>query len=71
MLDKEFLDLLACPKCKGEEKKTDAQGKEEIVRTDLEYRPEDRVLICHTCRLKFSISEDDIPNFLLDEAESL
>ena len=52
MLDKELLEILACPKCKG----------------DLEYKPEEEILICHTCRLKYRI-EDDIPIMLIDEAE--
>ena len=53
MLDIELLDILACPKCKG----------------DLEYKSEgDGELICHGCRLIFRI-EDDIPVMLIDEAE--
>ena len=31
----ELLDILVCPKCKG----------------DLEYRPDEAVLVCHACRL--------------------
>ncbi|GBD95112.1 hypothetical protein BMS3Abin05_02732 [bacterium BMS3Abin05] len=42
MLDKELLEILACPKCKG----------------DLEYDDENEVLICHNCRLKFAIKDD-------------
>lgn len=42
MLDKELLEILACPKCKG----------------DLEYDAENNYLICHNCRLKFPIKED-------------
>jgi uncharacterized protein YbaR (Trm112 family) len=53
MLDQKLLEILACPKCKGE----------------LEYKPEDELLICHECRLKYRI-EDDIPIMLIDEAES-
>ena len=52
MLEKELLEILACPKCKG----------------DLEYKPEDEILVCHACRLKYRI-EDDIPIMLIDEAE--
>jgi uncharacterized protein len=52
MLNKELLDILACPKCKG----------------DLEYKTDPHELICHTCKLKYSV-KDDIPNFLIDEAE--
>ena len=53
MLNQELLDILACPKCKG----------------DLEYDRENDKLICHACRLKYSI-KDDIPIMLIDEAES-
>lgn len=52
MLDQELLDILACPKCKG----------------DLEYKPDEKQLICNECRLIFRI-EDDIPIMLIDEAE--
>ena len=52
MLDKELLDILACPKCKG----------------DLEYDRENDKLICHACRLKYSI-KDDIPIMLIGKAE--
>jgi uncharacterized protein YbaR (Trm112 family) len=52
MLDKELLDILACPKCKG----------------DLEYDKANQKLICHACRLKYSI-KDDIPIMLIDESE--
>jgi uncharacterized protein YbaR (Trm112 family) len=59
MLDKELLDILACPKCKG----------------DLEYKTDqdnDRNgrLNCHQCRLTYRV-EDDIPIMLIDEAESM
>ncbi len=52
MLDSELLEILVCPKCKGE----------------LEYRPEDQELVCHTCRLRYEV-RDDIPIMLLDEAK--
>jgi len=42
MLDKELLDILACPKCKG----------------DLEYDQESKKLICNNCRLKYDIKDD-------------
>jgi len=42
MLSKELLDILACPKCKG----------------DLEYDTENEKLICKTCRLKYEIRDD-------------
>lgn len=50
----ELLEILVCPKCKG----------------DLDYRKEEAVLICHACRLVYSI-EDDIPIMLIDEAKPL
>ena len=53
MLNKQLLEILACPKCKGE----------------LEYDAEKDLLRCHKCRLIYKI-EDDIPNMLIDEAES-
>jgi len=42
MLSKELLDVLACPKCKGE----------------LEYNQKNEKLICHQCRLKYNIKEN-------------
>ncbi|HSR15017.1 MAG TPA: Trm112 family protein [Gemmatimonadales bacterium] len=51
----ELLQILVCPKCKG----------------DLEYReaPEES-LVCHACRLVYRV-EDDIPVMLIDEARPL
>ena len=42
MLRKELLDILACPKCKG----------------DLEYDKDNDVLICNACRLKYMVKDD-------------
>jgi hypothetical protein len=42
MLDQRLLEILVCPKCKGE----------------LEYRAADSELICHACRLRYEIRED-------------
>jgi uncharacterized protein YbaR (Trm112 family) len=54
-LPAELLDILVCPKCKG----------------DLEYRPEpEERLICHACRLVYRV-EDDIPVMLIEEATPL
>jgi uncharacterized protein YbaR (Trm112 family) len=51
-LSPELLEILACPKCKG----------------DLEYRQEPREqLVCHACRLVYRV-EDGIPVMLIDEA---
>lgn len=42
MLSEKLLEILACPKCKG----------------DLEYKDGEAVLICHQCRLKYHIKDD-------------
>lgn len=42
MLDKALLEVLVCPKCRGE----------------LEYRPEESALLCHACRLRYNIEDD-------------
>ena len=42
MLDAKLLEVLACPKCKG----------------DLEYDTNNEKLICHNCRLKYDIKDD-------------
>ncbi len=59
MLDKQLLEILACPKCKG----------------DLEYKTDPKddkngQLICASCALVYRV-EDDIPIMLIDEAEKL
>jgi len=41
-IDKELLDIIACPKCKG----------------DLEYKEKENVLICKNCKLKYRIEDD-------------
>jgi len=52
----ELLEILACPKCKG----------------DLEYVNDERgeAFICHACGLVYLV-KDDIPIMLVDEALSL
>ena len=51
----ELLEILVCPKCKGE----------------LEHRTEPtEALICHQCKLVYAV-EDDIPIMLIDEAKPL
>lgn len=54
-LPKDILEILVCPKCKGE----------------LEYRtaPAEE-LICHVCRLRYAV-DDGIPVMLVDEAKPL
>jgi len=37
MLDKELLEILACPKCKSEKKVTDEAGNEKTEQIELEY----------------------------------
>ncbi len=41
MLDKELLDILACPKCKG----------------DLEYDGTKETLTCTQCRLRYKVED--------------
>jgi uncharacterized protein YbaR (Trm112 family) len=41
-LDQTLLEILVCPKCKG----------------DLEYREEEQTLDCHVCRLRYRIEDD-------------
>ena len=42
MLDQRLLEILVCPKCKG----------------DLEYRSEKDELVCHNCRLIYEVRDD-------------
>jgi uncharacterized protein YbaR (Trm112 family) len=42
MLKKELLDILVCPKCKG----------------DLEYGKKKNELICHKCKLGYLVKDD-------------
>ncbi len=41
-LSPELLEILACPKCKGE----------------LEYKEKDKQLICYACKLIYEIKDD-------------
>ncbi len=41
-ISEKLLEILACPKCKGE----------------LEYTTDDEGLICHSCRLKYPVKDD-------------
>ncbi|MHB1863856.1 MAG: Trm112 family protein [Gemmatimonadaceae bacterium] len=38
----QLLQILVCPKCKG----------------NLEYRPSDEVLVCPACRLRYPVRDD-------------
>jgi uncharacterized protein YbaR (Trm112 family) len=40
-LPKDLLDILVCPKCRG----------------DLEYRPEEPSLVCPRCRLRYAVRD--------------
>ena len=52
-LDKELLDILACPNCRG----------------DVEYREQEQVIVCvGACGYRYPV-RDDIPVMLIDEAE--
>lgn len=42
MLDPQLLEILVCPKCKG----------------DLLYLPDEPALVCETCRLRYDIRDD-------------
>ena len=42
MLNKKLLEILACPKCKG----------------DLDYKKDEDKLICNKCRLRYKIEDD-------------
>ena len=54
-LPKDLLDILVCPKCKG----------------DLEYRLEPaEELVCQACRLRYAV-DDGIQIMLIDEAKPL
>ncbi len=55
-LDPKLLEILACPKCKGDLDYTDTK--------------KEHSLTCKTCKLKYRI-EDDIPIMLIDEAEKI
>jgi uncharacterized protein YbaR (Trm112 family) len=54
-LPKDLLEILVCPKCKG----------------DLAYRTEPaEELVCAACRLRYAV-DDGIPIMLIDEAKPL
>lgn len=54
-LPADLLEILVCPKCKG----------------DLEHRTGPaEALVCHACRLVYRV-EDGIPIMLIDEAQPL
>lgn len=42
MLDRQLLDILVCPKCKGE----------------LEYNEDANELVCRSCKLRYEVRDD-------------
>ena len=53
MLRKELLDILACPKCKG----------------DIKFDSKKNELLCYKCRLKYKVLDGDIPDMLIEDAK--
>jgi uncharacterized protein YbaR (Trm112 family) len=53
-LNRELIDILACPKCKG----------------PLKLRDDESAFECNACKLVYLVV-DDIPNFIVEEAEPL
>lgn len=53
-LDKDLIQILRCPKCKGE----------------LELEEDESGFVCQPCKLRYPV-ENDIPNFLVEEAEKV
>ena len=41
-LSEQLLEILVCPKCKG----------------DLDYRPDESTLVCPACRLRYPVRDD-------------
>lgn len=51
-VEQELIDLLICPNCRGE----------------IEYRPQEDLIICKgDCKYRYPVV-DDIPHMLIDEA---
>jgi uncharacterized protein len=53
-LNRELIEILACPKCKG----------------PLTLRGDESAFECPACKLAYLVT-DDIPNFLIEEAQPL
>jgi uncharacterized protein len=53
-LNKELIEILACPKCKG----------------SLNLRPDESAFECPRCKLAYPVA-DDIPNFIIEEAQPI
>jgi len=56
MLDKQLMEIIACPKCTR--------------RGSLEYNQSKNSLVCKDCKLSYPV-RDGIPVMLIDEAETL
>jgi uncharacterized protein YbaR (Trm112 family) len=41
-VDKELLDILVCPNCRGE----------------VEYRPQESIIVCKKCGLRYPVRDD-------------
>ena len=54
-LDSRLRAILVCPQCHGELRDDDAACE----------------LVCDVCRLGYGVSEDDIPDMLIDDARSI
>lgn len=57
-LNKDLVDILACPKCKGSLQQQRAEGDAIAA------------FVCNTCRLVYPVV-DEIPNFIIEEAQPL
>ncbi|MFH1055749.1 MAG: Trm112 family protein [Candidatus Altiarchaeota archaeon] len=55
-LDKKLLDIMACPKCKGDLAYKDTKTEESLT--------------CPKCKLKYKV-EDGIPIMLINEAQKI
>ena len=55
LIDATLADILVCPQCHGSLTEDEPQ----------------RLLICATCQLGYSVREDGIPVMLIDEARDL
>jgi uncharacterized protein YbaR (Trm112 family) len=53
-LNRDLIDILACPKCKG----------------PLKLRDDESAFECAACKLAYAVT-DDIPNFIIEEAQPL
>ncbi|RME58093.1 MAG: Trm112 family protein [Candidatus Dadabacteria bacterium] len=64
VIDEKLLEILACPKCKGELVPADKDILNNLQSSNLKI---DGGLLCKACSLLYPI-KDDIPILLIDEA---